>query len=242
MLAGIAVGLVVVGIGSRSAKEGVAKEGAAGNPKADSPPLELVASTPPAVELAPLLPVDQPSPVPGSGGTATSGVHVSPSAKNRAGRPTVPAPASSPAVPSPPAATVAVVAPAAAPAPVSPPPAAPAPSEPAYDPSRATVDVGSVTPSNVNGDAVRAAIRGLPLTNCYRDALRARGRRAFGSATLNLSIDDYGKVSGAILTGADWLPEMSRCVQGSASGIRLRAGAVSAGGGTAEVWLSFRAP
>jgi serine/threonine protein kinase len=243
MLAGIAVGLVVVGVGSRSAKEGATKEGAAGNPKADSPPLELVATTPPAVELAPLLPVDQPSP----GGTATPGVHVSPSAKNHLGRPAVSAPPTSPAVTHPPAASVAppAVAPAAAPAPVAPPPAAaaaPAPSEPAYDPSQATVDVGSVTPSNVNGDAVRAAVRGLPLTNCYRDALRARGRRAFGSATLNLSIDDYGKVSGAILTGADWLPEMSRCVQGSASGIRLRAGAVSAGGGTAEVWLSFRAP
>jgi hypothetical protein len=59
---------------------------------------------------------------------------------------------------------------------------------------------------------------------------------------LNLSIDDSGKVSGAILTGADWLPEMTRCVQGSTMGLQLRQGAVQPGGGTAEVWLSFGAP
>ena len=100
-----------------------------------------------------------------------------------------------------------------------------------------------MTPSNVNGDAVRAALRGVPLTTCYRNALRARGRRAFGSATLNLSIDETGKVSGAILTGADWLPEMSRCVQGRRHGRAASSRAPSSsGGGTAEVWLSFRAP
>jgi hypothetical protein len=85
-------------------------------------------------------------------------------------------------------------------------------------------------------------MRAANLTQCYRNALRTRGQRAFGSATLNLSIDESGRVSGAILTGADWLPEMTRCVQGNASGIQLRAGAVESGGGTAEVWLSFRAP
>jgi tRNA A-37 threonylcarbamoyl transferase component Bud32 len=129
-----------------------------------------------------------------------------------------------------------------APAAAAPAPAPPQEMSPAYDPSQATVDVGSVTPSNVNGDAVRSAIRSVALTTCYRNALRARGRRAFGSATLNLSIDETGRVSGAILTGADWLPEMTRCVQGSAAGVQLRPGATSAGGGTAEVWLSFRAP
>jgi hypothetical protein len=121
------------------------------------------------------------------------------------------------------------------------PPPAP-PDTTAYDPSSATVDVGSVTPQNVNGDAVRAAMRGASFTPCYRNALRARGQRAFGSATLSLSIDETGRVKGAILTGADWLPEMIRCVQGNAMGAQLRAGAVDSGGGTADVWLSFRAP
>ena len=123
----------------------------------------------------------------------------------------------------------------------SPAPAAP-PSDEAYNPSNATVDVGSVSPNNVNGDAVRSAVRGASLTRCYRDALRARGRRAFGSATVSLSIDETGRIDGAILTGADWLPEMIRCVQGSMSGLQLRPGSVESGGGTADVWLSFRAP
>ena len=116
------------------------------------------------------------------------------------------------------------------------------PEAPSYDPSQASVAVGSVTPSNVNGDAIRAALRGVPFTTCYRNALRARGRRAFGSATLNLSIDPTGKITGAILTGADWLPEMTRCMQGGAMGVQLRPGSVDQSGGTAEVWLSFRAP
>jgi hypothetical protein len=59
-------------------------------------------------------------------------------------------------------------------------------------------------------------------------------------ATLNLSIDEHGRVSGAILTSAEWLPEMVRCIQGASSGLQLRPGSVESGGGTAEVWLSFR--
>jgi serine/threonine-protein kinase len=232
-LAGVGVGLVVVGVGSRHAKEGAAAVPTSGA----SATTELVPSNPPAVELAPLLPSTEPSPAPG----ATS-AHAAPRGHGAHAIPSSPALAAAP-----------IAAPSSATAPAAParvaPPAAPAPNEPmkttdppAYDPSQATVDVGSVTPSNVNGEAVRAAIRGVALTSCYRDALRARGRRAFGSATLNLSIDETGRVSGAILTGADWLPEMSRCVQGSVTGLQLRSGAVSAGGGTAEVWLSFRAP
>jgi hypothetical protein len=85
-------------------------------------------------------------------------------------------------------------------------------------------------------------VRGAPLTRCYRDALRTRGRRSFGSATLNLSIDDAGRINSAVLTGADWLPEMTRCVQGSTAGLQLRPNSVEPGGGTAEVYLSFRAP
>jgi hypothetical protein len=112
-----------------------------------------------------------------------------------------------------------------------------------YDPSSAYVEVGSVMPTNVQADAVRNAVRGAPLTKCYRDALRARGRRTPGAATLNLSIDDGGRVSSAVVVGAAWLPEMVRCIQGAATGLQLPKGAVlDTGGGTAEVWLSFRAP
>jgi serine/threonine protein kinase len=196
------------------------------------------ASPPPEVDLTPLLPAGPAglpvkpaapdAPLPPAHGVAGH----SRSTRTPPSSPLTNAAAASPAATPPPA-------PAPAPETAAAPPVA---ETAAYDPSQATVDVGSVTPSNVNGDAVRAAMRGLPLTTCYRNALRARGRRAFGSATLNLSISETGKVLGAILTGADWLPEMTRCVQGGASGMQLRAGAVSSGGGTAEVWLSFRAP
>jgi serine/threonine-protein kinase len=171
---------------------------------------------------------------------ASSGLeHLHANSPSAPSAPVVSAAAAPAAVP-PPAAATPVPPAAATPAP----PAAPdnTPDGPPYDPSQAVVEVGSVTPSNVNGDAVRAAVRGAALTQCYRNALRARGRRAFGSATLDLSFDETGKVYGAILTGADWLPEMTRCVQGSAAGLQLRSGAVDSGGGTAEVWLSFRAP
>jgi hypothetical protein len=116
------------------------------------------------------------------------------------------------------------------------------PDSPAYDPSKATVEVGNVAPQNVNGNAVRAAVRSANLTACYRNALKARGQRAFGSATLSLSIDEAGHINGAVLVGADWLPEVIRCVQASSTAVQLPPGSVESGGGTADVWLSFRAP
>jgi hypothetical protein len=97
-----------------------------------------------------------------------------------------------------------------------------------------------VTPNNVNGDAVRQVMARLALTPCYRNALRARAEKAQGAATLSLSIDETGRINAAVLTGADWLPEMTRCVQSAASGQQLRPGAVESGGGTADVFLSFR--
>jgi serine/threonine-protein kinase len=117
-----------------------------------------------------------------------------------------------------------------------------APSED-YDPSAAWVDVGSILPTNIEPDTLRAALRKAPLTACYRDALRARGRRTPGAATLNLSIDDAGRVTSAVMVGTAWLPEVVRCIQTATTGVRLPESAVlDDGGGTAEVWLSFRAP
>jgi serine/threonine-protein kinase len=233
-VAGVAIVFGVVGIvGALLVVRGSPKQGDA----ASSGPVN--AASAPAVEIAPiaepaplasLAAPDQPASAPpqGSGRAPAPG-------RSHAGRapstPPLPAPAPKPSAAPPPAAPV---------APPTPSPAAP--DTTAYDPSSATVDVGSVTPQNVNGDAVRAAMRGASFNTCYRNALRARGQRAFGSATLSLSIDDTGRVKGAILTGADWLPEMIRCVQGNAMGAQLRGGAVESGGGTADVWLSFRAP
>jgi serine/threonine-protein kinase len=222
---GIGVGALVVVRGGHRGSASIAPVNAVSAPAVDIAPIAEPAP------LASLAAPDQPkgAPPPGSGRTSPGRSH--------AGRgPSTPPPQAPPPAPkpnaTPPPATAAV-----APAP---PPATP--DTTAYDPSSATVDVGSVTPQNVNGDAVRAAMRGASFTPCYRNALRARGQRAFGSATLSLSIDETGRVNGAILTGADWLPEMIRCVQGNAMGAQLRAGAVESGGGTADVWLSFRAP
>jgi serine/threonine protein kinase len=221
VLAGVAVGAVVVIRGGSKSADHLA---------AITPGTPAVA---PSVDLTPIAPLASIEPA-----NTAPPINGSPS-HGRAGK----------ASPAPPPVTprATPVAPTHAPpptpaAPIAPAPAPAAPDTPQYDPSGASVDVGSVTPSNVNGDAVRAAMRGANFTQCYRNALRARGQRAFGSATLNLSIDETGRVSGAILTGADWLPEVTRCVQGNASGVQLRAGAVESGGGTAEVWLSFRAP
>jgi serine/threonine-protein kinase len=221
VLVGVGVGAIIVTRGTRSGE-----------------PLAVVApagpSLAPAVDLSPIAPLASIEP-------ATSLPSASPSPRARAVKPPL---ASAPAhAPSAVHIPVASAAPPPADVPVTTPAPQPvAPDSPSYDPSKATVEVGSVTPSNVNGDAVRSAMRAANFTTCYRNALRARGQRAFGSATLNLSIDESGRVAGAILTGADWLPEMTRCVQGGASGVQLRPGAVESGGGTAEVWLSFRAP
>jgi serine/threonine protein kinase len=249
VLAGVAITLVVLGRHAPRARDVALARAPVTPASADLPIVAATASAPPPVAPSPTAILEPPPlvvaviPVPavvapepasprhGAGRPAPS----RPSHGGR-GAPSTPPP-SAPPVAAPP--IVSAAPPPAAPAPVAP---AAAPDEVAYDPARATVEIGSVTPNNVNGDAVRAAIRGASLTGCYRNALRARGRKVFGSATLNLSIDDTGKVSGAILTGADWLPEMTRCVQGNASGLQLRPGAADPGGGTAEVWLSFRAP
>ncbi len=224
VLAGVGLGVVVVSqLGAKKSEHlgAITPSGPAIAPSVDLTPIAPLASIEPATTASPTV-------VAAPRGRGARTMPAPPPLPTHAA-PVVPAPKPAP---TPPPAAV----------PVAPAPTPPAPDSAQYDPSKATVAVGSVTPSNVNGDAVRAAMSGANFTTCYRNALRARGQRAFGSATLNLSIDEGGRVSGAILTGADWLPEMTRCVQGSASGIQLRAGAVESGGGTAEVWLSFRAP
>ncbi|MGO8994447.1 MAG: serine/threonine-protein kinase [Polyangiaceae bacterium] len=240
-VAGIALAATLLGAGLTFAIASRVRGGHGGDRAValSAAPGSSASSEPPTVDLAPLLP-------------AGGGASPEPAGSHQGDRPSHGGSGHSHAphnaATAPQAAPGAAVATAAPPPPVAAVPAANAapppqvPDTPSYDPAQASVDVGSVTPNNVNGDAVRAAVRGVALTTCYRNALRARGRRAFGSATLSLSIDGSGKVSGAILTGADWLPEMTRCVQGSTMGMQLRPGSVEQSGGTAEVWLSFRAP
>jgi hypothetical protein len=104
------------------------------------------------------------------------------------------------------------------------------------------VEVGLVNAQGVREGAVRAALRGVGLAACYRRALRVRGARATGTATLNLSFDETGSARSAIVTGADFLPNLTRCLQGASTGLHIPRSHVDPGGGTGEVILSFKAP
>jgi hypothetical protein len=104
------------------------------------------------------------------------------------------------------------------------------------------VEVGLINAQGVRERAVRAALRGIGFAVCYRKALHAHGSRAVGTATLDLSIDDGGSARSAIVGGAEFLPGLTRCLQGAASGVSVPKSQVDSGGGTAEVTLAFRSP
>jgi serine/threonine protein kinase len=142
-----------------------------------------------------------------------------------------------------PSATPPASAPASASAPpIANPEAVEPPADPTFDPGQAYVEVGMVNVEGVKEHAVRGALHGVPLAQCYRTALRARGARAPGVATLNLSFDDSGLARSAVVTGADFLPGLARCVQNAAAGLRIGASQVESAGGVAEVTLGFREP
>jgi hypothetical protein len=126
---------------------------------------------------------------------------------------------------------------------VAPPKAADAPAvDPSFDAEKAYVEIGMINADGVKEHAVRAALHNAALSQCYKSALRVRGSRATGVATLNLSFDEGGAVRSAILTGADFLPALARCVQDAASAVRIGKVHVEPGGGVAEVTLGFREP
>jgi serine/threonine protein kinase len=114
--------------------------------------------------------------------------------------------------------------------------------DPGFDPARAFVEIGLVNAQGVREAAVRGALHGAGFAGCYRAALRAQGSRVTGVGTLNLSIDENGVGRSAIVTGAGFLPGLTRCLQGAASGISVAKSQVDSGGGTAEVTLAFKAP
>ena len=84
--------------------------------------------------------------------------------------------------------------------------------------------------------------RGVGLAGGYRAALKAHGARATGFATLSLSIDENGAARSAIVSGAGFLPGLTRCIQGAASGAGVPKSQVDPGGGTAEITLAFKSP
>jgi serine/threonine protein kinase len=126
--------------------------------------------------------------------------------------------------------------------PVSPDPAPESNADPTFDPNRGYVEVGIINSEGVPERAVRGALHGLALSQCYKVALRTRGARSTGVATLNLSLDEAGLARSAIVTGADFLPGLTRCLQETAAGLRVTPSQMEPGGGTAEVTLSFKEP
>ena len=176
----------------------------------------------------------------GAPSTGASALHASHSAHpgSSSSPPLAPAAvASAPPLPAPaatPSANAATQAPDPAPAAAA--------SDPDFDPEKAFVEIGLINAQGVRERAVRGALRGIGLAVCYRRALHAKGARVVGTATLDLSIDESGTTRSAIVSGADFLPGLTRCVQGAASGATVARSQVDSGGGTAEVTLAFRAP
>jgi serine/threonine-protein kinase len=116
------------------------------------------------------------------------------------------------------------------------------PADTSFDPSRGYVEVGLINAQGVRESAVRGALRGVSLSPCYREALVARGARATGVAVLNLSIDESGATRSAIVTGANFLPGLARCIQAVGTGVSVPKSKVDSGGGTVEVTLAFKLP
>jgi hypothetical protein len=109
------------------------------------------------------------------------------------------------------------------------------------NPELATVSITGVSTTNaIPAASIRAALARVPLLRCYRDALRARGAAAAGTATLSLHIDATGYVTGASLRDAQFLPSMKSCIEQAARVVRVRD--VDTGEGTADVTLSFVNP
>jgi serine/threonine protein kinase len=115
-----------------------------------------------------------------------------------------------------------------------------APPDPNFDPERGYVEVGLINAQGVRESAVRASLRGIGLVRCYKSALRAKGAGATGTATLDLSFDENGVARSAIVTGAEFLPGLARCLQEVSVGARIAPSQLGAGGGTAEVILAFK--
>ena len=164
----------------------------------------------------------------------------------------VAAPTAEPVVAAPPSAPV-VAAPPPAPVVVEPAPvaksetvvavaaAAPPVEKKPFDASASSVSLGAISTTNgVAANAVRSALSHATFGRCYRDALTAKGAPASGVATLHLAIDAEGRVTGASLAGASFLPAVKTCIESAARSVSVKG--VDTGEATATATLDFRAP
>jgi hypothetical protein len=239
-VAGLALAVAVIGLRAKSRP---------------TTPTEAPSATPPTtIEALPITPtllpgIEPAETAPHPGGHellhgAPHAAHGSPSAAGASGassKVSAPAGAASAAGASASGQPSAAALPSVSPALPSSSPAAEAP-DPTFDPATGYVEVGLINAQGVRENAVRVALRGVPLAACYRNALRAHGARATGVAQLSLSIDENGLARTAIATGADFLPGLTRCVQRAAAGIAVPKARVDPGGATADVTLAFKTP
>ncbi len=242
----VAVAAVAVGVAGVVGVRTMSRHGPASTPIAastGSAPLALLSAVPVVGDIPPLT---EPSAEGMSGTSAPRGVPGAHSAGHAPAGKVTAAPSAAPSTaassaPSPSASVAASAS--AAPPPPPPPSATAAPAvDPTFDPERGYVEVGLINAQGVRDRAVRAALHGVGLAGCYRKALRAAGSRVDGVATLSLSYDEKGATRGAVVTGADFLPGLARCVQGAAYGASVPGSQVDSGGGTADVTLAFKAP
>jgi eukaryotic-like serine/threonine-protein kinase len=116
----------------------------------------------------------------------------------------------------------------------SPPPVPAAP----LDLSRASVSITAISSTSaIPGSNIRAALSRAPLLHCYRDALRAAGAAASGTAILHMKIDIVGYVTATELQGAHFLPGVKACVEKATRGARVKD--VDTGEASADITLSF---
>jgi eukaryotic-like serine/threonine-protein kinase len=258
LAAGLLFGLSTTKESRRDRRQVVAAPAAASDheqPRAHEQPKRPLVPAPLATAVLPVTPetAPPPAPPPGPRRTRRSG------SDRRAGATQPAAHASHPVLPadgvSPPPEPAAAP-PAEAPAPTPPPapaaagaatpgrPAQPAPKAPdrvgdrSFDLNRARVSIVSITTSSgIPASNVRAAVARIAVLGCYRDALRVRGGKAEGTATLRLKIDVAGYVNGATVGGVSFLPALGQCLEQAARRARVRD--VDTGDGTADVTFSF---
>jgi serine/threonine-protein kinase len=111
-----------------------------------------------------------------------------------------------------------------------------------FDADKAYGVVGLISATGAQEGGVRAALRGVNFSGCYKSALKRTSVRAVGQATLSLSIDASGQVRSAILQPSFALPaDASRCIQSSAASVAVSKAQLD-GAATAQVYLDFRIP
>jgi hypothetical protein len=103
----------------------------------------------------------------------------------------------------------------------------------------AHVVLGTVTANRASPADVLAVLPVDRFAACYRDALRANGKLARGSAALHLDIDPDGQIAKASFEGTEAMRDLGDCIVHAALGHRVR-GVQGGAGADAEVPLSFR--